>query len=174
MHRTPRATRTPNRTDVVQKKQKGKQVAGETSSSRKSLKITIKQQKPISTAPPPTSDDQERDDIHEATLLSLALHKPAKIAEEQESMAAIKEKILEEDMEKIIEGEDEESYASKFADSVFLDKEDSGTRIEPGSHKKNLEKVDDDDEEEVKKDDKKDDDGDDENDDHDDHALIKT
>ncbi|GJX13063.1 hypothetical protein Tco_0204821 [Tanacetum coccineum] len=127
--------------------------------------------KPISTPIPPPSDDKERDEIHEATLLSLALHKTAKIVENHVNLVAVKEKILEEDVDKIIEGEYEESYASKFANSIFLDEEDFDTRIEPGSHKENLEKVVDDDEE--KKDNKKDDD-DDENDDHDDHALIKT
>ncbi|GJR12020.1 hypothetical protein Tco_0794672 [Tanacetum coccineum] len=147
-NRTPRATRTPNPTD-----------------------ITIKQQKPVSTTPPPPNDDQERDDNHEATLLILSLHKTAKIAEKQENMAAIQEKILEEDVEKIVEGEDEEYYASEFLDLVFLDEEDSGTRRDSGSHKKNPETIDDDDEE--KKDDKKDDD-DDGNDDHDDHALLRT
>ncbi|GKB01560.1 hypothetical protein Tco_0829604, partial [Tanacetum coccineum] len=108
-------------------------------------------------------------------LLSLALHKTAKIGKEQENVAAVQDKILEEDVEKIIEGQDEEYYASKFADSISLDEEDSYTRIEPESHKENPEIVDDDDdnkeEEEDKKDDKKDDD---DNDDHDDHALVRT
>ncbi|GKD76368.1 hypothetical protein Tco_1338989, partial [Tanacetum coccineum] len=77
---------------------------------------------------------------------------------------------VEEDVEKIVEGEDEEFYASEFADYVFLnDEEDSGTRLEPESHKKNPKIVNDDEEE--KKDDKKDDDND--NDDHDDHALVR-
>nr|GEX13687.1 hypothetical protein [Tanacetum cinerariifolium] len=75
-----------------------------------------------------------------------------------------------EDVEKIVEGEDEESYASEFTAHVFLnDDEDSGTWLEPGIHKENLETVDDDDKDE-KKDDKKDDDG---NGDYDDHALLR-
>nr|GEU31952.1 retrovirus-related Pol polyprotein from transposon TNT 1-94 [Tanacetum cinerariifolium] len=81
-------------------------------------------QKPISTPIPPLSDDQEHDDIHEATLLSLFLHKTAKIAEEQENMVAVEKKILEEDVDKLIE--------------------------EPGSHKENPEIIEDDDEEEKK------------------------
>ncbi|GJT91663.1 hypothetical protein Tco_1080508 [Tanacetum coccineum] len=95
-------------------------------------------QKPISTTlilPP--SDNRERDEIHEATLLSLALHKTTKIVEEQENVASIKEEIFEEDVEKLIEGEDKESYASEFVDSVYLDEEDSGTRLDPESHKEN-------------------------------------
>ncbi|GKE80520.1 hypothetical protein Tco_1550520 [Tanacetum coccineum] len=129
----------------------------------------------ISTTPPPPSDDQEQDDIPEATLLSLALHKTAKIAKEQENMVAIEKKILEEDVDKLVQGEDEESYASEFDNSVFLDEEDFGTRIEPRSHKENSEEVDDDDKEETK-DDKNDDDDDDDddNDDHNDHALVRT
>nr|GEV40006.1 copia protein [Tanacetum cinerariifolium] len=44
--------------------------------------------------------------------------------------------------------EDEESYASEFADLVLNDDvDDSGTRIEPGCYKENPEKVDDDDKE---------------------------
>nr|GEW29203.1 hypothetical protein [Tanacetum cinerariifolium] len=149
-NRTPRATRTPNPKDV-----------------------TIKQKKHVSTAPPPPSDDRKRDDIVKATLLSLTLLKTAKIAEEQENVAKVHEKILEEDIKKIVKGEYEEFYAGEFTDSIFLDEEDSGTRLEPESHKENLKIVDDDDVEK-KKDDKKDDDDDDEdNDDHDDHALVK-
>nr|GEX68328.1 integrase, catalytic region, zinc finger, CCHC-type, peptidase aspartic, catalytic [Tanacetum cinerariifolium] len=54
----------------------------------------------------------------------------------------------EEEIEKMVEGEeDEESYASTFADSVFNDDvDDTGSKIEPGSHKENLKNVDDDDE----------------------------
>ncbi|GKD34193.1 hypothetical protein Tco_1249702, partial [Tanacetum coccineum] len=140
-NRTPSATRTPNPANVVQRKRKGKQVVGET----------------------------KREDIHEATLIRLALHKTAKIVEEQENMVAVQEKILKDDVDKIVEREDEESYASEFADFVFLDEEDSSTRIEPESHKENLETIDDDEE---KKDDKKDDDDDD--DDDNDKALIRT
>ncbi|GJZ91580.1 hypothetical protein Tco_0663507 [Tanacetum coccineum] len=70
-NRTPRATSTPNLVDVVQKK-KGKCAARETSSPRPSLKVRIRHQKP-STAIPPPCDDQERDKIHEATLLTLAI-----------------------------------------------------------------------------------------------------
>nr|GEU68048.1 hypothetical protein [Tanacetum cinerariifolium] len=131
MHRTPRATRTPNPADV---------------------------QKPISTLIPPPSDDRERDEIHKATLLSLALHKTAKIVENHVNLVAVKEKILEEDVDKIIEGKDEESFAREFFDFVFLD-EDSDTSIELESHKKNPKEVVDDVQE--KKDDKKEEDDDD-------------
>ncbi|GJZ96824.1 hypothetical protein Tco_0669158 [Tanacetum coccineum] len=151
-YRTPRATKTPNHEVIQKRKRKGKQTAEETSSPRKSLKIRIKQQKPISTAPLPLCDDQERDNILEATQLNLALDKTAKAYEEQQNMAAIEKGILEEDVEKLVD-EDKES--------------------KPESHKKNPEKINDDDDEE-KKDDKKDDDDDNDDDDHSDHALIRT
>ncbi|GKE17350.1 hypothetical protein Tco_1424927 [Tanacetum coccineum] len=108
------------------------------------------QQKSVSTTPPPPSDDQERYEIHKATLLSLALHKTAKIAEEQEKVPAVKEKILEEDVEKLVEGEDNKSMLRSLPILYSL-------------MKKTLEE---------EKDDKKDDD--DDNDDHDDQALIRT
>ncbi|GKD96209.1 hypothetical protein Tco_1380106, partial [Tanacetum coccineum] len=98
--------------------------------------IRVKQMKPNTTPIPPPSDDRERDEIAEATLLY------------------------------------EESYASEFADSIFLnDEEDSDTRLESGGHKENPETIDDDDVE-GKKDEKKDDDDDDDNDDHTDHTLC--
>ncbi|GJZ84568.1 retrovirus-related pol polyprotein from transposon TNT 1-94 [Tanacetum coccineum] len=136
--------------DVVQKK-KRKQVVGETSSPRKSLKITIKQKKPSTTPIPPPSDDRERDEIAEATLLSLIMHKTAIVAEAQENV-------------------------DKFADFVsFNEEEDSGTRLKPESHKENSKTVDDDDDEEEKKDEKKDgDNDDDDNDDHTNHTLVRT
>ncbi|GKD13552.1 hypothetical protein Tco_1197959 [Tanacetum coccineum] len=150
---------------------KRKRAAGGTSSPIQSLKIRVRQQMPIFTTPiPPSSDDRERDEIHEATQLSIALHKTAKLAEEQEKVAAVEEQLLKEVVEKIFEGEDKESYANEFADLVFLNEEDSGTMIEPGSHKENPETADDDDEK--KKYDKKDDDDDDDNNDHSDHAMI--
>ncbi|GJX61647.1 hypothetical protein Tco_0294547 [Tanacetum coccineum] len=167
------SNRTPNPVDDVVQKKKRKRAAGGTSSPIPSLKIRVRQQMPIFTTPiPPLSDDRERDEIHEATQLSLALHKAAKLAEEQENVAAVEEQLLKEVVEKIFEGEDKESYANEFADLVFLNEEDSSTMIEPGSHKENPETVDDDDEK--KKDHKKDDDDDDDNDDHNDHALIRT
>nr|GEV78645.1 hypothetical protein [Tanacetum cinerariifolium]GEV85064.1 hypothetical protein [Tanacetum cinerariifolium] len=144
-NRTPRATRTPNPADVVQKK-KVKQAAGETTSLRKSLKIQIKQQKPSTTTPPPP------------------------IFEEQENVVVVEQHILHEDVEKLVE-RDEESNANEFVNMVLLsDEKDSSNRLEPGSHKENPIKIDDDDDDAKKKEDKKDDDENDD-DDHTDHAL---
>ncbi|GJT67663.1 hypothetical protein Tco_1019143 [Tanacetum coccineum] len=121
------------------------------------------------TTPLPPSDDQEKDDIIEATQLSLALDKIAKVYEEQQNMAAIENKNLEEGVEKLVEGGDEFD-GDEFADTVLLSDGDSSDRIEPRSHKEKLEEIindDDDDKHDDAKDDKDDDD-------HDDHSLIKT
>ncbi|GJX23598.1 retrovirus-related pol polyprotein from transposon TNT 1-94 [Tanacetum coccineum] len=118
---TPRAHRIPTLAASPQGK-KRKQSDEESSSPRQSHKITIKRKKP-STTPilPPT--------------------------EAQENIAKVQEKLAEEDIEKMVEGdEDEESYASDFVDSVLNDDvDDSSTRLEPGSHKENPKKVNDDD-----------------------------
>ncbi|GKC23632.1 hypothetical protein Tco_1025782, partial [Tanacetum coccineum] len=90
------------------------------------------------------------------------------IAEEQENVVAVEKKLLEEDIEKLVDGKDEESYASEFADSIFYNEEDSCNRIKPESHKENPEPADDDDDVEEKKDDDNDD-----NDDHNNHALVR-
>ncbi|GJW43484.1 hypothetical protein Tco_0072283 [Tanacetum coccineum] len=157
-----------------------KQVAGETSSPKPSLKIRAKQMKPSTTPIPLPCDDKERNEIAKATLLSLTMHKTALAAKAQEKVAKVQEKLMEEDIEKMVDDAEEELYASVFADSVFQDDDDdSGNRIEPRSHKENTKMVDDDDdgENENKKkddDDKKDDNEDDDNDDHTDHTLVKT
>ncbi|GKA18525.1 hypothetical protein Tco_0698440 [Tanacetum coccineum] len=105
------------------------------------------------------------------------MHKTALAAEARENVAKVQEKLLEEDIEKIVEGEEEESYASAFADLVSQYDKDINTRIEPGSHKEHPETVDDnddvDDKVEEKKDDNDDDNDDDDNDDHTNHTLIK-
>ncbi|GJT41791.1 hypothetical protein Tco_0941656 [Tanacetum coccineum] len=53
----------------------------QTSSPRKSHKITIRKKKQITPSIPPPIDDREIDEIIEATLLSLTLHKTALAAE---------------------------------------------------------------------------------------------
>ncbi|GJT38451.1 hypothetical protein Tco_0938316 [Tanacetum coccineum] len=87
MHRTPKATRTPN-LDIVQKKRKGKYIVGESSSPKPSLKKRIRQKKSTSTT-----------------------HLPPKI--------------LEEDVENLVEEEDE-SDGDEFADTMLLSDEDFG------------------------------------------------
>ncbi|GKA97318.1 hypothetical protein Tco_0825212 [Tanacetum coccineum] len=54
---------------------------------------------------------------------------------------------MEKDIDKLVDGEDEESYANEFANFVFQDDDDdSDNRLELESHKENLETIDDDDE----------------------------
>ncbi|GJX32103.1 hypothetical protein Tco_0241958 [Tanacetum coccineum] len=127
---------------------KMKQSVGETSSPRKSHKITIKKKKQSTPSIPPLGDDRERYAIAEATLLSLTLHKTALVAEAKENIAKVQEKLDEEEIEKMVEGEkDEESYASAFVDSVFNDDvDDTCSKLEPASHKEHPRNVDDDDE----------------------------
>ncbi|GKA05910.1 hypothetical protein Tco_0685030, partial [Tanacetum coccineum] len=81
--------------------------------------LAIKQ----STTPlPPLGDDRERDEMAEATLLSLTLYKTALAVEAQKNIAKVEEKLDEEEIEKMVEDEeDEELYASEFVD--FIDKE---------------------------------------------------
>ncbi|GKE17986.1 hypothetical protein Tco_1425563 [Tanacetum coccineum] len=78
---THRAHRTPTLIAASPQVKKRKQSAGETSSPRKSLKVTIRQKKQSTTPIPPPSDDREGDEIAKAALLSLTLHKIALAAE---------------------------------------------------------------------------------------------
>nr|GFA50076.1 hypothetical protein [Tanacetum cinerariifolium] len=137
--------------DDISLEKKRKQSARVMSSPRKSLKVTIKQKKQITTSITPLSDDKERDEITKATLLG---------------------------------EEDDESYASKFADSMLNDDVyDSSTRIEPESHKENPVVVDDDDVNDKQKQDEPKDDNvetmddvakENDNDDQTDHTLART
>nr|GEW47006.1 hypothetical protein [Tanacetum cinerariifolium] len=88
------------------------------------------------TTPLPLSDNIERDDIIEATQLSLAVAKN-KVYEEQQNVAAVIKGVLEEDLEKLVKGEDE-SIGSNFANIMLLSDEDFSDRIKNKSHKKKL------------------------------------
>ncbi|GJS31919.1 retrovirus-related pol polyprotein from transposon TNT 1-94 [Tanacetum coccineum] len=105
---------------------------------------------------PPPGDDRERDAIAESTLLSLTLHKTTLLAEAQENIAKVQEKLDEDEIDKMAEGSsDDESYASEFADSILNNEgaevDDTGSKIEPGSQKENPKRVSDDDETEKEK-----------------------
>nr|GEU49716.1 hypothetical protein [Tanacetum cinerariifolium] len=153
-HRSiPKAHRTPTLAASPHGK-KRKQTAEESCSPKKSHKITISKKKQSTTPIAPLGDDRERYKVAEATILSLTLHNTALAAEAQENIAKVKKKLDEKEIEKMVKGdEDEESYASEFADSILNDDvDDSGTKIEPGSHKENLEY--DDDDEDIEKENK--------------------
>ncbi|GJW02054.1 putative reverse transcriptase domain-containing protein [Tanacetum coccineum] len=66
----PSGLRSPTLTTNIASKKKRKQVAGEISSQRKSLKVTIRQKKQSTTPLPSPGDDRERDEIAKATLLN--------------------------------------------------------------------------------------------------------
>nr|GEV82211.1 hypothetical protein [Tanacetum cinerariifolium] len=142
MKGTPRSLRSPTVFASPQEKKKRKQIAGESISRR----IVIKKMKQTTPSIPPPGDDRERDVIAEATLLSLTLHKTALEAEARENIAKVQEKLDEEEIEKIFEGEEyEESYASAYADSMFNDDvDDTDSKIEPKSHKEKPDTIDDD------------------------------
>ncbi|GKC88642.1 hypothetical protein Tco_1149291 [Tanacetum coccineum] len=149
---TPKAHRSPTVSTNPLETKKRKQTAGESSSLRRIIK---KKKQPAPSIPPP-GDDRERDAIAEATLLSLALHKTALIAEAQDNVAKVQENLDEEEIDKMAEGNtNEESYASVFVDSMLnyegVDVNDTGSKIEPGSHKENPKRVSDDDETEKEK-----------------------
>nr|GEY11835.1 hypothetical protein [Tanacetum cinerariifolium] len=71
--------------------------------------------------------DIERDQLIEATQLSLAKAKTAKEYKAQQNVAIFESSILAEDFEKIVEGKDV-SDDNVFGDSMILSKEDFGTR----------------------------------------------
>nr|GEU67579.1 hypothetical protein [Tanacetum cinerariifolium] len=111
IHATNDYKETPTLTTASPQGKKRKQVSRETSSPRKSLKVTIRQKKQSTTLISPPGDDRKRDEMVEATLLSLTLYKTALAAEVQENIAKVQEKLEDEDIEKMVEGEeDEESY----------------------------------------------------------------
>ncbi|GJV71275.1 hypothetical protein Tco_1491270 [Tanacetum coccineum] len=145
---TPRAPRTPTVSASPQETKKRKQTAGESSSKR----IIIKKKKQSTPSIPPPGDDRERDEMVEATILSLTLHKTALDAEAKENIAKVQEMLEQEEIDKLVDGdEDEESYASAFADFVINnDDDDTGSKLEPRSHKEHPEHVSDDDEKEKK------------------------
>nr|GFC22579.1 hypothetical protein [Tanacetum cinerariifolium] len=60
----------------------------------------------------------------DATQLSIALEKTTKVYEDQQNVAVVKKKILEEDVKKLVEGEDE-TDGDECDNIVLLSDEDS-------------------------------------------------
>ncbi|GJV62774.1 hypothetical protein Tco_1473602 [Tanacetum coccineum] len=120
---TLRDHRTPTVFTTSPQGKKRRQSAKETSSPRKSQKITIRKKKQSSTLIPTLSDDRERDEVAEATILN------------------------EEEIENMVKGDkDEESYASEFVDSMINDDvDDSEIKKEKKDEEIVMEKDDDDD-----------------------------
>ncbi|GKD49155.1 hypothetical protein Tco_1278131 [Tanacetum coccineum] len=141
---TPRAPKTPTVFASPQESKKRKQTARESSSRR----VIIKNKKPNTPSIPPPGDDRERDEMAKATILSLTLHKTALDAEAKENITKVQEILEQEEIDKLVDGdEDEDSYASAFANSVINnDDDDTGSKLEPRSHKEYPEHVSNDDE----------------------------
>nr|GEX84512.1 hypothetical protein [Tanacetum cinerariifolium] len=125
---TPRAYRIPTITAASPQGKKRKQSVGET----------------------------KRDKIVEATLLILALHKAAIVAEAQENVAKVKEKLAEEEIEKMVE-----EPRSHKENSEVVGNDVNDTQKQEESKNDNAEKTGDDAEEK-------------DNDDHTDQKLVKT
>ncbi|GJT98484.1 hypothetical protein Tco_1094002 [Tanacetum coccineum] len=116
---TPRAPRTPTVSASPQETKKRKQTAGESSSRR----ITIKRKKQSTPSIPPPGDDRERDAIAEATLLSLTLHKTALLAEAQENIAKVQEKLKEKKVVEIVKETNVDDTSAKKHNEVVMEKE---------------------------------------------------
>nr|GEW26365.1 hypothetical protein [Tanacetum cinerariifolium] len=82
---TPRAPRTSTVSASPQESKKRKQTIGESSSKR----IIIKKKNQSTPSIPLPGDDRERDEMAEATILSLTLHKTALDAEAKENIAKL-------------------------------------------------------------------------------------
>ncbi|GKE57610.1 hypothetical protein Tco_1496795 [Tanacetum coccineum] len=75
--------------------------------------------------------------MKEATLLSLTLHKNSSAVEAQENVAKLQEKLAEEEIGKMVEGEeDEESYSIEFTDSMLNDDDDDSVEKKDEDDKK--------------------------------------
>ncbi|GJV79542.1 hypothetical protein Tco_1515412 [Tanacetum coccineum] len=127
----PSIPRTPNPKCIPEKK--GKQASGESSAPILKMKFKIRAQQ-----------------------LDLLIRVPT--SEERENIKLVKEVVLEEEVDKIVEGDEE--VDKRFAHFVILSQEDPGTRIDLGSHKESIEE-------------EKEEDDDDDDDDYVDITLIR-
>ncbi|GKE80682.1 hypothetical protein Tco_1550682 [Tanacetum coccineum] len=108
--------------------------------------------KPSTPSIPPPRDNRERDEMAEATILSLTLHKTALDAKAKENITKVQEMLAQEEIDKLVDGDDdEESFASAFVDTVLNDPDDdTGFKLDPGSYKEHPEHVSNDDEKKKK------------------------
>ncbi|GKF19552.1 hypothetical protein Tco_0068190 [Tanacetum coccineum] len=95
----------------------------------------------------PQERKKRKQTIGESSSIRITIKKKKPIAEAEENIAKVQEKLDQEEIDKMLDGdEDEEYYASAFIDSVFNDDDDdTGSKIEPESHKERPEHVSDDD-----------------------------
>ncbi|GJY55338.1 hypothetical protein Tco_0454453 [Tanacetum coccineum] len=127
---TLRAPRTPTVSASPLETKKRKRPAGESSSR----KIIIKRKKRSTPSILPPTDDRERDEMAEATLLSRTLHKTALDAEAKENIAKVQEMLVqeEEEIDKMVDGDDDdESSATAFADTVLITTQEFSSNAKP-------------------------------------------
>ncbi|GJX77193.1 hypothetical protein Tco_0324004 [Tanacetum coccineum] len=129
INRTLSTPRSPN----PQEKQQG-----ESSAPNKPIIIKIpKRKQPDPKTPILTAAHIDLENLTEAQVLSYTLAKSAKEYETQQNVKCVEEHLLDEDVNKLVEGE--ESDANQFADDMVLSQEDPYTRIDPWSHKESPE-----------------------------------
>ncbi|GKA73891.1 hypothetical protein Tco_0780193 [Tanacetum coccineum] len=97
-------------------------MVGESSESKKPLRINFKEKQP------------------EPIIFTV----PCQEYKENQDVAIVQDEILTEDVEQIVEGDNEE--VDTFVNTVMLSQENPDTRIEPWSSKENPEEIEDDDE----------------------------
>ncbi|GJV13317.1 hypothetical protein Tco_1354858 [Tanacetum coccineum] len=139
---SPRAHRTPTLTAASPEGKKRKQTTRESSSQRKSQKITIKKKKQSTTLIPPPGDDRERDEVAKPTILSLILHKTALAAEAQENIVKVQEKLDEGEIEKLEPGSHKENLENVIDNDEEIEKEKKDKEIEKETNIDDVEKSD--------------------------------
>ncbi|GKD43990.1 hypothetical protein Tco_1268635 [Tanacetum coccineum] len=111
---------------------------GESSAPKKPIIIRIPKRKQINPETLiPTAEQIDIENLDEATRVSIATAKSIEECKAQQNIKRVKEHELDEDIEKLVEGE--ESDANKFADDMMLSQEDPDTRIDLGSYKESPE-----------------------------------
>nr|GEU38264.1 hypothetical protein [Tanacetum cinerariifolium] len=115
-----------------QPKKKEKEL-GESSVPKIPLIFKIKKRQIDLEAPIPTADQIDLDNIIEAQQLSYTLAKTAQEEEAQANVKLVEKHLLDKDVNKIIKGND--STVVEFADSMILNQEILGTKIDLRSDK---------------------------------------
>ncbi|GKE61121.1 hypothetical protein Tco_1511488 [Tanacetum coccineum] len=110
---------------------------GESSAPRKSIIIKIpRRRQPDPETPILTTDQIDVDNLDKATRVSIATARSIEDYEAQQTVKKVEEQVLEEDVEKIVEGEDID--ANKFTNDMINSQEYPDTRIDLESHKESL------------------------------------
>ncbi|GJU79600.1 hypothetical protein Tco_1281965 [Tanacetum coccineum] len=87
--------------------------------------------------PIPTAAEVDVTNLHETIQMSIATQRILEDFKAQQNVAKVKEHIVEEEIEQLIEGT-ENMHKDEFLDDNLNSQEDPGTRIGPRSHKESL------------------------------------